>query len=110
MEKLSNEQKETLSQLYLHAYNSEKIEHEIGKWQLSEEGLADAYAYLKKLRLAGRTRMGTILIVCGVIILGAGFLSCVYWHYKGENIDFSLYGLTGIGAVLLIAGLVMVLG
>jgi hypothetical protein len=63
---------------------------------------------IKKIRNKKRTQTGSILVLIGVVILGLGFISCIVLHYLGSDINFSLYGLTGIGALSLIVGLILI--
>ncbi len=74
-----------------------------------EEGhLVELNLLIKKIRNKKRTQTGSVLVLIGVIILGLGFISCIVLHYLGNDINFSLYGLTGIGAVILIVGLILI--
>jgi hypothetical protein len=63
---------------------------------------------INKIRNKKRTRTGSILVLIGVIILGIGFISCIILHYLDQDINFSLYGLTCIGAIALIIGLILI--
>jgi hypothetical protein len=49
-----------------------------------------------------------MLVLVGVVLLGLGFVSCIFLSDTGASLDFALYGLTAIGAVILIAGLAMI--
>lgn len=64
--------------------------------------------HINKIRNKKRTRTGSILVLIGVIILGIGFISCIILHYLDQDINFSLYGLTCIGAIALIIGLILI--
>lgn len=70
--------------------------------------LDSAAQYIKQLKLKKRTKRGSMFVLAGVLMLGLGFISCVVLHNFNYDINFSLYGLTGIGAILLIAGLIMI--
>lgn len=72
-----------------------------------EDQLNELHIQIKKIRNKKRTRTGSVLVLTGVIILGLGFISCIILHYLESDINFSLYGLTGIGALVLIVGLIL---
>jgi hypothetical protein len=78
------------------------------KMGIDENQLDDLLPLIKKIRNKKRTQTGSILVLIGVIILGLGFISCILLHYCGSDINFSLYGLTGIGALALIIGLILI--
>lgn len=89
------------------------LEDEIILVNLKKAGLddieiSDLHAKIKKIRNKKRTQTGSMLVLIGVLILGLGFISCIVLHYLGNDINFSLYGLTGIGAVTLIIGLILI--
>lgn len=75
---------------------------------VNENQVADTLRLVNKIRNKKRTRTGSILVLIGVIILGLGFISCIILHYLDQDINFSLYGLTCIGAVALTVGLIMI--
>jgi hypothetical protein len=77
------------------------------KMGYQEEQLLQLSALIKKIRNKKRTQTGSILVLIGVLILGLGFISCIVLHYCGNDINFSLFGLTGIGAMTLIIGLIL---
>ena len=75
---------------------------------LEESQLNELQVIIQKIRSKKRTQSGSVLVLIGVIILGLGFISCIVLHYLGQDINFSLYGLTGIGSIVLIIGLVLI--
>lgn len=85
------------------------IEQFLKERHLDEELILHIMEVVKKEKHQRRSRNGTKLIVAGVVILGVAFVSSVYLHATGShNLDFPLYGLTGLGATLLLGGLVLV--
>ncbi len=70
--------------------------------------LSTVLEQVKRLRNAKRTQNGSMLVLIGVILLGLGFVSCIFLVDGGASLDFALYGLTAIGAVVLVAGLAMI--
>lgn len=83
------------------------------KAQLIQKGvdptiIAEVIKQVKHIRNASRTKNGTYLILLGVFLLGLGFICCILLTGSGTSIDFALYGLTALGAVILVAGLAMI--
>jgi hypothetical protein len=81
--------------------------------QLTQQGadqttLAEVLVQVKRIRNAKRTQNGSMLVLLGVVLLGLGFVSCIFLSDTGASLDFALYGMTAIGAVILIAGLAMI--
>jgi hypothetical protein len=74
----------------------------------NQKELENTETYLRKLRDKKRTKNGSLLVLLGVITLGIGFLSCIIMHYCGSNIDIALYGITSIGVIILIIGLMLI--
>ena len=77
---------------------------------LKEKGTDEAIIkkvidYLKKAEHKKRIQNGNLLVLVGVILLGLGFISCIFLHDAGMSVDIGLYGLTGLGAVILVIGL-----
>lgn len=71
----------------------------------SEMIIRERSSYLKK-----RRHRGFILGAIGSALLLIGFLLTVIFFHSGVNFHFVMYGLTSIGAILLMAGLVEVIG
>lgn len=88
--------------------DNEAITANFQKMGLDENQLNELQILIKKVRNKKRTQTGSMLVLIGIIILGLGFISCIVLHYLGSDINFSLYGLTGIGAVALIVGLILI--
>lgn len=78
------------------------------KFGMDDNQIAEMLRLTNKIRNKKRTRTGSLLVLIGVIILGIGFISCIILHYLDQDINFSLYGLTCIGAIALIVGLIMI--
>ncbi|MCC6837755.1 MAG: hypothetical protein IT234_04360 [Bacteroidia bacterium] len=84
------------------------IESHLQQQGLDSNLLSSILEQVKRLRNAKRTQNGSMLILAGVVLLGLGFVSCIFLHDAGASVDFALYGLTAIGAVVLVAGLAMI--
>ncbi len=73
-----------------------------------ESELKELQMLVQKIRNKKRTETGSVLVLIGIIILGLGFISCLLLHYLGNDINFWLYGLTGVGALALFMGLILI--
>lgn len=71
----------------------------------SEMIIRERSEYLKK-----RRQRGFVLGIIGSGLLIIGFLLTVIFFHTGVNFHFVMYGLTSLGAILLMAGLVEVIG
>jgi hypothetical protein len=89
-------------------FDNETILFNLKKMGAEDAQILELSALVTKLRSKKRTQTGSILVLIGVLILGLGFISCIVLHYCENDINFSLYGLTGIGAITLIIGLVLI--
>jgi hypothetical protein len=87
---------------------NEAIVANFQKLGFDDNQLNELQILIKKIKNKKRTQTGSILVLIGVIILGLGFIGCIVLHYLGADINFSLYGLTGIGAIALIVGLILI--
>lgn len=84
------------------------IEQFLKERKLDPELIAHIVDVIKKEKHVKRGKTGIKLIVAGTVILGIAFISSVYLHATGShNLDFPLYGLTGTGACILLAGLIL---
>ena len=84
------------------------IKNELIKHGVDATVISEVLKQVKHIRNAKRTKNGTLLILTGVFLLGLGFILCILLSGTGASIDFSLYGLTAIGAIILVAGLAMI--
>jgi len=65
---------------------------------------------LKSLNFLKRRKRGFILGVTGSMLLLIGFVLTVIFFHAGISIQFVMYTLTSLGAILLVAGLVEIIG
>jgi len=63
---------------------------------------------LKPSSKSHKYKTGTFLLIIGLILLGFGFIASVLFTNNETMLNLSLYGITGIGAILLIIGLAMI--
>ncbi len=87
----------------------EFIKTQLSTKNIEPQELEEIINQIKKLRHKHRNINGVKLILAGVLLLGIGFISSIYLHFTGSNaLDFPLYGITAVGAVVLIIGLVFI--
>jgi len=72
---------------------------------IEQDKIEKIIAYLKKAEHKKRIQNGNFLVLIGVVLLGLGFISCIFLHDAGMSVDIALYGLTGLGALILVIGL-----
>ena len=65
---------------------------------------------IKSLSYLKRRKRGFILGLTGSILLIVGFILTVIFYHSGVSIHYVMYGMTSVGVILLIAGLVEVIG
>lgn len=70
--------------------------------------ISEVMKQVKYIRNASRTKNGTFLILLGLFLLGLGFICSILLAGSATSIDFALYGLTAIGAIILLVGLTMI--
>ncbi|HMT30373.1 MAG TPA: hypothetical protein PKD91_13955 [Bacteroidia bacterium] len=76
----------------------------------SEETIETILNQIKSLNYLKRRKRGFILGICGSILLIVGFALTVIFFHKNMSIDFVMYGMTSVGVILLVAGLVEIIG
>ena len=111
---MNSEQPEPLLQLALQLYKQGNTTEEIAT-QLRNKGATDfhlqeALDEIKKLRLTRRRNNGFIWCVTGSFLLVAGCMLTFLLHNNGQSIRFAMYGLTSIGVLIIMKGLVDVFG
>ena len=84
------------------------VEIELRQNLADEQMVSDVLKELNRLRNAKRTKAGSFIVLCAVLILGISCISCIFIHIMGGNINIALYGLTSVGLVTLIVGLVLI--
>ena len=83
--------------------------------QLSAEGADDfvtdtVIRQLKSVFYLKKRKRGFRLGIAGAAMLIAGFLLTVLFYHSGISIQYVMYGMTSIGAILMVAGLVDITG
>lgn len=77
-------------------------------WPDSEK--AEALSCFQKKKHSQRVRIGIFLITIGIIMCFFSFVITFIMLQQQADFQFVLYGATGLGGLLLLAGLVMVMG
>jgi hypothetical protein len=111
---MNNEQPESILQLATRLFNEGNSAEEIST-QLRNKGIKDnllqqALDEVKKLRYTRRRNTGFIWCGIGIFLLVSGCMLAFIQFSNGQNIRFAMYGLTSIGVVIMIKGLIDVFG
>lgn len=90
-------------------HDLKSVEAHFRKEGLPDDVVQSVMSAIRKKRHAERSQYGTIMLIAGVLLLGLGFFSCVTLTHGGtSSLDFALYGLTTIGAIIVIVALVFI--
>lgn len=103
-----NQSLNTAKMLIEQGHDNAFIEDHLMRKGIDRDIIVEVMKEVKFIRNKNRTQTGSRLILIGVIVLGIGCISCIVMHNSSRSLDIALYGLTGIGAGILIAGLAMV--
>src|SRR6187397_274933 len=93
----------------------EGLDYESIRKLLAESGadevtVATIIGQVKSNSFLKRRKRGLILGLTGSVFLVVGFILTVLFYHSGISIDYVMYGMTSLGAILLLAGLIEVLG
>ena len=89
--------------------NVKNIEKKLLKKGIELQQHEEIMKEIKRLWHAKRTKTGAKLVFAGVLLLGAGFFTCIILHLNGSSsLDFPLYGLTAAGGIIFSIGLVFI--
>lgn len=97
-----------ITQMLEHGQNLNSIINHINSRNLDQEHVEYILKHIKKLHHAKRTKNGSTLALIGVVFLGLGFIFSMILHSTGNSLEWSLYGLTSIGAILVLIGLFLI--
>src|ERR1043166_2196327 len=92
-----------------HGHEDSFIETKLMERSLTPEVVDELMLMVKKHKQKKKISLVRQLLFAGVAILGIGFFLCVVFAHSGNSVIIPLYGLTSIGAVLLIIGLARIL-
>lgn len=84
------------------------IEEYLNTQSLDKKSIEEIMQLIQPSSKIHKSKNGTMLILLGVVLLGFGFIASVLFTENEILLNISLYGITGVGAILLIIGLAMV--
>jgi len=107
-------QSEELAQVANSLFSQGLKEEEIIR-QLREKGTADTILQeviekVKKRRSHKKRNSGFLWCGIGIFLLVTGFLLTIMLYHSGNQIRFVMYGLTSIGLVCTVKGMISLLG
>lgn len=83
------------------------IEEHLKKQGLEPHSIVEILQFIQPEK-KNKTQSGSKLVFFGVVLLAAGFFGSLFYTDSAAILNFTLYGLTGIGIVILIIGLAMI--
>ena len=111
---MDREQPEALLQfaanLFKQGCTTEEITTRLRNKGAEDNLMQQALGEIKKLRLTRRRNHGIIWCSIGIFLLVAGCMLTFILHSNGQNIRLAMYGLTSLGVVIIIKGLIDVFG
>ena len=111
---MNNAQPEPLLQLatnlFKQGYTTEEITSQLRIKGATDNLLQQALDEIKTQRLARRRNNGFIWCAVGIFLLVAGFTLTFILYSTGQNIRVVMYGLTSIGIIVVIKGLIDLFG
>jgi hypothetical protein len=111
---MNSEQPESLVQLAINlsrkGYTAEEIATQLRVKGATDNQLQQAIDEVKDLRLARSRKSGFIWCGIGTFLLVSGCMITFIQFTNGQNIRIAMYGLTSIGIVAIIKGLIDLFG
>jgi hypothetical protein len=95
--------------LHKQGLNMDEISVQLRQQGAPENSLQDIIRQLKDLRFAKKRNTGFLCCGIGVFLIVFGCLLSLFLYSSG-NIRFAMYGLTSIGVVFTMKGLIDILG
>ena len=91
-------------------YSHEQITLQLQKKGTPENLLSDIFEKLKSIRLTRKRKVGFACCSIGLALLVIGCMLTLFLISSGGNIKFVMYGLTTIGVVFTLKGMIDLLG
>lgn len=107
---VTNQVEEELRRMIRSGAETEKLLGFLLNAGMDPQSASELIIHERSLYLKKRRHRGFILGGIGSALLVIGFLLTVIFYHSGINFHFVMYGLTSIGAILLMAGMVDVIG
>lgn len=95
--------------LSIKSMHSQGYERQVMKQKLIELGFDDeavdiCFDQFMKLRAGQQRRTGFTLVLIGAFILVISCILTIIFFHKNQSLDLVMYGLSGIGVIILIIG------
>ncbi len=106
----NNEFLHLVSSLYKEGYNMDQITLQLKEKGAPEKLFQEAINHLKQLKLNRKRSMGFACCGIGVALLVVGCMLTVLLYNSGGDIKLAMYGLTTLGVIFAMKGLIDLLG
>ena len=93
-----------------HGYTEVHVEHQMKEEGFDEAAISEACKWVAKYRSEQQRNRGFVVSGLGAMILVGSMLTSLGLEFGNPMFDYILYGVTGVGAILLMAGMIMVVG
>ncbi|MCU0433352.1 MAG: hypothetical protein MUC87_07870 [Bacteroidia bacterium] len=90
--------------------NNDAIIAHLHKKGVDEATITALVDLIRKERYAIRRRRGVKLMLAGAVMLLLGFIITLAFVYSDKSIDYVMYGMTTVGIIIFLWGVVEVLG
>lgn len=98
------------SSLQKRGFNQEEITLQLRQQGAPENLLQEIIGELKKIKLLRKRNTGFACCSIGVVMLVVGCMLTLFLYDSGASIKFAMYGLTTIGVIFSVKGLVDIMG
>lgn len=106
----NNELLHLVSSLHKEGYNMDQITLQLKEKGAPENFFQEAMNHLKELRLLRKRNTGFACCGIGVALLVIGCMLTVLLYNSGGDIKWAMYGLTTLGVIFALKGLVDIMG
>jgi hypothetical protein len=89
---------------------TDKIRHRLAGSGADENTIETIIHQLKAQIYLRRRKRGFLFGLAGTILLVVGFLLTVLFYHSGISIHYVMYGMTSVGVILVLVGMIDVLG
>lgn len=101
---------EQTKELYNQGLNIEELRQQLVELGYEGETLEEHLRFVKKLKTQKQVKFGFNLILVGPLLCVSSCIATFFHSYSASYMSFSLYGMTFIGASLVVVGLGYVFG
>lgn len=96
--------------LYKQGLSMDELRHRLAELGYEGETLEEHIKLIKKLKTQKQVKLGFNLILMGAFLCISSCVVTFFHSYSASYLTFSLYGMTCIGASLVLIGLAYVFG